>query len=128
MTILGIDHFTVLTTTLEESCLFYEKIIDARRGPRPAFEFSGAWLYVNGSPVIHLIETDEKIKGNSIIDHVALKAKNLSDYLEKLGKSNIPFELKRLPEGCEKSGIWQVFLRDPGGALIELCFAASEIP
>lgn len=128
MTILGINHFTVLTRNVEQSCLFYESIIDAKRGPRPDFNFAGAWLYVDGEPLIHLVQIDEQPSGTPIIDHVALSARDLRRYLTKFKSNDIAFELKRLPEGCRESGSWQLFFHDPGGALLELCFPANELP
>ena len=127
MTILDINHFTILTTDIERSCLFYETIISAKVGPRPEFNFPGAWLYINEKPIIHLVYTEEPILTKSIIDHVALSAENIAEYIHKFKKNNISYDLRKIPQGCKDSGNWQLFVHDPGGALLELCFDASEL-
>ena len=128
MTILGINHFTILTTEIERSCLFYETIIRAKVGPRPNFNFPGAWLYIDEKPIIHLVQIEQPISTKSIIDHVALSAENIAEYIYRLKNNNISYELRKLPSGCKESGSWQLFICDPGGAFLELCFDASELP
>lgn len=128
MTILGINHFTILTADIERSCLFYRSIIGAKNGPRPNFDFPGAWLYINEQAIIHLVQIEQPIRTKSIIDHVALSAENIIEYISRLKSHNISYDLRKIPQGCNASGNWQIFVHDPGGALLELCFDASETP
>ena len=56
MPILGMDHFTILTTNAAETVAFYGDILGFAPGPRPAFSFPGAWLYSDGKAVLHVVE------------------------------------------------------------------------
>jgi hypothetical protein len=52
---------------------------------------------------------------------VALTASDLRDVVTRLQATNIKHSLRRMTDGA-----WQLFCRDPDGALIELDFAAEE--
>ena len=40
-----LDHYNVSTRELDETVHFYEKVLGFTNGPRPPFNFPGAWLY-----------------------------------------------------------------------------------
>ena len=54
---------------------FYEDVLGFVNGPRPPFNFPGAWLYSGGHPVLHINDisgTDKQQRPDSgVIDHVA---------------------------------------------------------
>ena len=49
-----LDHYNVSTRKLGETVHFYETVLGFTNGPRPPFNFPGAWLYSSGHPVLHL--------------------------------------------------------------------------
>src|SRR4051812_30467778 len=49
-----LDHYNVSTHKLNETVQFYENVLGLKNGPRPPFNFPGAWLYSEGRPVLHL--------------------------------------------------------------------------
>src|SRR5262245_35028557 len=49
-----LDHYNVSTRNLGDTVRFYEDILGLVNGPRPPFDFPGAWLYSEGHPVLHL--------------------------------------------------------------------------
>ena len=49
-----LDHYNVSTRKLDETVHFYETVLGFTNGPRPPFNFPGAWLYSSGYPVLHL--------------------------------------------------------------------------
>jgi hypothetical protein len=59
---------------------FYEDVLGFVNGPRPQFNFPGAWLYSAGHPVLHLndiSQTDKRhppIQASSIMLHSAAAA------------------------------------------------------
>ena len=57
-----LDHYNVSTRKLNETVRFYEDVLGFMNGPRPPFDFPGAWLYSAGHPVLHLndISTDKQ--------------------------------------------------------------------
>jgi catechol 2,3-dioxygenase-like lactoylglutathione lyase family enzyme len=48
-----LDHYNVSTRKLKETVQFYEDVLGFVNGPRPQFDFPGAWLYSAGHPVLH---------------------------------------------------------------------------
>ena len=49
-----LDHYNVSTRKLNDTVRFYEDILGFMNGPRPPFDFPGAWLYSAGHAVLHL--------------------------------------------------------------------------
>jgi catechol 2,3-dioxygenase-like lactoylglutathione lyase family enzyme len=124
MPIERLDHVTICTRDVGATVDFWQAIVGLEPGPRPAFSFGGAWLYCDGVPMVHIVERDAD--GGGVIDHFALRARGLAGYRTLLAERNIPYELRALPAGVAQSGMWQLFLRDPNGARVELSFAAEE--
>ena len=54
MSIGMLDHYNVSTRKLQETVQFYQDVLGFVNGPRPPFNFPGAWLYSAGHPVLHL--------------------------------------------------------------------------
>ena len=123
MTIIGMNHFTVLTTDLGKSKAFYIELLGLTEGYRPPFEFPGVWLYCGDQAILHIMAgrpIPSTIHG--IIDHIAFSASNLQSVIDRLNQQDIAYTLNRL-KGLQ---IWQLFCADPDGARVELDFAASE--
>jgi hypothetical protein len=57
---------------------------------------------------------------------MAYWAHDLKSYVARLKAKNLPYELRRLPQGGFGEGIWQLFFHDPSGAKVELDFAPNE--
>jgi len=123
MSIQAMNHFTVLTQDLDATKSFYVGLLGFTDGPRPAFDFPGAWLYIGDQAVLHIVAgrtVPDPPAG--VIDHVALIASNLSETVARLKTHKIDYELRRLPG----RGAWQLFFHDPNGAKVELDFSADE--
>ena len=45
-----LDHYNVSTRKLDETVHFYENVLGFTNGPRPPFNFPGAWLYALAIP------------------------------------------------------------------------------
>ena len=123
MAVSGMNHFTILTDDVAKTVDFYRDLLGLTNGPRPPFEFPGAWLYAGDEPILHVIggRPSEELRAG-VIDHMAFSANDLSDTLALLASRNIPHTCRRQAG----SGVWQVFFFDPNGARVELDFAASE--
>lgn len=140
---LTLNHFSIRTTDLEASRHFYAEILGLTVGPRPPFPFPGAWMY--GGPhdnvanaVVHLIgidrndpnglkqylgERDEtSLTGSGAVDHIAFFADGLAAMLQHLDRLGIGCR-QRLVPGL---GLYQLFLDDPDGVVIELNYPAHE--
>lgn len=123
MAIAGMNHFTVLTSDLDATLVFYCDLLGLENGPRPPFDFPGAWLYSNKHAVLHVI-AGRKVPAPpaGVIDHMAFSASGLAETVAQLRASNVKFDLRQLPG----IGTWQLFCHDPDGATVELDFDATE--
>lgn len=127
MKVVGIDHRGIRTSKLEESRRFYEDLIGLKQGDRPAaLGTSGYWLYAGGDPIIHLVEDIDGSAGtsqpsDSLVDaggrtHLALTVEGARDAVDRLGNAGVPY-WDRL---FKNPVMYQVFVEDPNGLLIEL--------
>jgi hypothetical protein len=57
-----LDHYNVSTRKLNKTVQFYENVLGFINGPRPPFNFAGAWLYSAGHPVLHLNDISQTDK------------------------------------------------------------------
>ena len=118
------NHFTILTDDVPGTIRFYADFLGLAAGPRPPFDFPGAWLYAGDVPILHVIggkPRESLVTG--VIDHMAFTAKGLADTIATLTASNIE-HVCRQQVG---KGYWQVFFHDPNGARVELDFDRDEL-
>jgi catechol 2,3-dioxygenase-like lactoylglutathione lyase family enzyme len=126
MSVGGLDHYNVSTRKLSETIRFYEDVLGITNGPRPPFNFPGAWLYSAGHPVLHLndiSQTDKPQPSDSgVIDHVAFSARGFEAMKQHLTGKSVPFRVNQVPNSTR----WQIFLRDPNNVEIELNFETKN--
>ena len=123
MSIVGMNHFTVLAKDLGATREFYIGVMGLAEGPRPDLGFPGAWLYAGDQAVLHIIAgralpSDPR----GVLDHMAFSAKDLPATVGRLKTRGISYDLRRQAE----SGTWQLFCFDPNGARVELDFDPAE--
>lgn len=121
-----LDHFNIRTRNLGATVRFYEDILGLEKGPRPNFAFPGAWMYSEGRAVVHLVDispTDEKQKPDSgVVHHVAFVSSGFRDMKQRLQGRGVEFEAREVPGG----DLWQIFVTDPNGVLIELNYETAK--
>ena len=117
------NHFTILTDDVDGTIRFYGDLLGLKPGPRPAFDFPGAWLYAGDQAILHVVggRPSTELRAG-VIDHMAFTAVGLADTLAKLTARNIPHQCRRLVG----VGTWQLFFHDPNGARVEMDFDAGE--
>jgi catechol 2,3-dioxygenase-like lactoylglutathione lyase family enzyme len=140
---LALNHFSIRTTDMEATRVFYEKVLGLTVGPRPPFPFPGLWLY-NGdhgsvaNAMVHVIGIDKNdpqglkqylgdrdessLHGSGAVDHIALMTTGLEAMIVHLKKLGVPWRERLVPV----IGLHQLFLDDPSGLVIELNYPASE--
>ena len=124
-----LDHYNVSTRNLHDTVRFYEEALGLVNGPRPPFDFPGAWLYSEGHPVLHLNDispTDKPQRPDSgVIDHVAFGSRGFEAIKQHLTHKGVPFRVNEVPNSTRR----QIFVTDPNNVLIELNFdVANETP
>ncbi len=121
-----LDHFNIRTRDLKGTVRFYEDILGLENGARPNFAFPGAWLYSEGRAVVHLVDispTDEAQKPDSgVVHHVAFISRDFAGMKKRLQAKGVEFEARQVPGG----ELWQIFIRDPNGVMIELNYEAAR--
>jgi catechol 2,3-dioxygenase-like lactoylglutathione lyase family enzyme len=121
-----LDHFNIRTGRLAETVRFYQEVLGLENGPRPNFAFPGAWLYSEGRAVVHLVDispTDEPQKPDSgVVHHVAFISRDFAGMQKRLQTKGVEFEARQVPGGA----LWQIFIRDPNGVMIELNYEAAK--
>ena len=138
----SLNHFSIRTTDLDATRVFYEAVLGLTVGPRPPFPFPGLWLY-NGdhsttvNAMVHVIGIDKNdpqglsqylgdrdassLQGTGAVDHIALMATGLEKMLIHLKTLGVPCRERTVPS----LGLHQLFLDDPCGLVIELNYPAD---
>ena len=139
----SLNHFSIRTTDLDATRVFYETVLGLTVGPRPPFPFPGLWLY-NGdhasvaNAMVHVIGIDKNdpnglkqylgdrdiasLHGTGAVDHIALMTTGLEAMLAHLKRLGVPCRERTVPA----IGLHQLFLDDPCGLVIELNYPADE--
>jgi catechol 2,3-dioxygenase-like lactoylglutathione lyase family enzyme len=126
MTVGTLDHFNIRTRHLDETVRFYRDVLGLENGARPNFAFPGAWLYSEGRPVVHVVDisaTAEPQKPDSgVVHHVAFASTDFNGMKARLQSAATAFDVRQVPGG----ELWQIFIRDPNGVMIELNYEAAK--
>ena len=121
-----LDHYNVSTRRLGDTVHFYEDILGLVNGPRPPFDFPGAWLYSEGHPVLHLNDispTDKQQPADSgVIDHIAFGSRGFEAMKQHLAQKGVSFRVNVVPNSSRR----QIFLTDPNNVLIELNYDVAK--
>lgn len=113
-----INHVSVSARDLSESVRFYVEVLGLTPVATPDFGFPVQWLQL-GDVQIHVFEHTQREA--PISHHVALEVDDFPRVLRRVRELNIEDRetfghwLYRLPDGAA-----QLYLRDPGGNLIEI--------
>ncbi|PXW28287.1 VOC family protein [Paraburkholderia caballeronis] len=142
MPVFKLAHYSIRTFDLEKSCNFYERVLGFKRGYRPPFDFSGAWLYKGDDEAdygtVHIIGIDPEdpaglaaylgdkelpASGSGTVDHIAFLATGVAAMWQTLRAEGLTWRDRTVPS----LGLHQVFVEDPSGVTIELNFPAGEV-
>jgi catechol 2,3-dioxygenase-like lactoylglutathione lyase family enzyme len=121
-----LDHYNVSTRKLGDTVRFYEEVLGLKNGPRPPFDFPGAWLYSEQHPVLHINDISrterQQPPDSGVIDHVAFGSRGFEAIKQHLTTKGVPFRVNQVPN----SRRWQIFLTDPNNVMIELNFDVAK--
>ena len=128
----SIEHYFVYAKDLEASRQFYEKVLGFEVGYRPPFNFKGYWLYLSGTPCVHLgtaessPETDYYLGARAnksgpdtgALDHVAFRGEDFPAYKLRLDEHGVEYRHREVPD----MKLQQLFVKDPDGVTLEFNF------
>jgi len=124
-----IDHINLRTPLLEETLVFYERLLDLKRGRAAGMDQArNAWLYdPAGAPIVHVNMPDDGeqlLQGNDSgrIHHVALDCVGHDETMAKITDMGLDYSTNFI----EEIGLRQIFVLDPNGVRLELNFRAGN--
>ncbi len=115
-----LDHVTLRTADLEGTRHFLQDLLGLTIGYRPDFDFPGYWLYQGQEPIVHLIPGGGLPVGRDAetIDHIGFRCEGYASFRQRLDDKAIPYSTMDLSDLGER----RLFVRTPGGILVELVF------
>lgn len=134
MAVSRFEHVLILAENLDATRDFFVNVVGLTQGMRPDFPFTGYWLYLNGSPCVHLAEkrldeggqdylnSDGGGEGSGCIDHIAFLADDMEGFKQRLEAEGIDMRHRHVPG----SPVQQIFIKDPNNVTVELNFPAGE--
>lgn len=123
MALRALDHVNIRTADLKRAVAWYTDALGLHSGPRPDFSFDGAWMYLGDQAVVHLVAVDAPPNTQDPrLEHFALSAGGLGEFLARLEAHGTEFQLAPVPE----AGIIQVNIHDPDGNHIHVDFPTAE--
>lgn len=139
MPIEKLDHYSIRTTDLDATRLFYVDVMGFEVGPRPDFPFPGVWLYQGGIAVVHVIGIDPNDAsglmeylgdrdqgaggGTGMIDHVAFLCSDIDGVRTRIEGAGLAFKERQVPA----LHLRQIFVNDPSGVVVELNFPGVAV-
>jgi len=120
-----LDHINVRTANLDAMVAWYGRVLGMHPGKRPGFGFPGAWLYVDGFPIVHLVGVDARPgadPGDVRLEHFAISATGLKAMLTALDEDGERYRLNPIRD----AGVLQVNVWDPDGNHIHVDFDLAE--
>ena len=132
MPLLDLHHVAIKSKDLDETEKFYTKVLGMKKVARPQFKFPGVWLSM-GETMFHIYggSAAKTHAGNykynvasSLVDHIALRAKGFDKMRESLKKHRCKWRQFDIPD----FKLWQLFVLDPSGVIIELNYDVKKEP
>ena len=117
-----IDHVNISAPLdlMEQVKDFYCHALQLEAGPRPDFGIPGYWLYGDGKPIVHLIQSDnhQRAEPPAHLDHVAIAVDDPEAYKARLDSLGVTYSVNHIPD----FNVHQVFCHDPSGTGVEANF------
>jgi len=125
MQIHAIHHVSLLVRETDRALIFYREVLGLKPDTqRPELGFPGAWLQVNESQQIHLLELDDPYRDAVQPEHggrdrhAAFSISGLDELADRLDRAGVLYRKS-------SSGRQALFCRDPDGNTLEFIEASS---
>ena len=126
MPLLDIHHVAVKTQDLDGTDRFYTEVLGMTRAHRPEFDFPGSWFDIGHTMAGWAgLDTEGKVPhGGASVDHIALQARDFDGFKRTFEAEGVDWRQFSIPS----ANLWQLFVHDPNGVLIELNFDVAGEP
>ncbi|MBM3564494.1 MAG: glyoxalase [Alphaproteobacteria bacterium] len=128
MLVTGLFHVNIKSANLDATRRFYVEVLGMQTVARPNTDFPGLWIkpaLPGGDAIFHFHggwaarDPDGSVpSGTAAIDHVSITASGYYAMHERLKKLGLTFWENKVPD----LPLWQIFVHDPSGVLIEMAF------
>ena len=134
MALMDLHHIAIKVPPgrLKEAEDFYTKVLGMTYAHRPDLGFPGAWLSIKNT-MIHLVDQEfspssdpwyGRAEAKSSIDHIAIKARGFDEVKRRVVELGYDWRQTIIPD----AGLWQLFVIDPSGVIVELNFDIANEP
>jgi catechol 2,3-dioxygenase-like lactoylglutathione lyase family enzyme len=137
MPITELNHYFVRAKDVERSRAFYCDALGFEVMPRPNLPFPGYWLGANGRIQVHMGldgvpeeqtyyfgTTPGSARDNAgVVDHIAFQGTDAQGMARRLAELDLPTRMRHIAE----IGLFQIFVADPDGLMIELNFPGVQV-
>ena len=121
-----LDHFNIAAPMdlLQQVRDFYVEVLGFEQGFRPEFSRRGFWLYAEGKPCLHLIESEQHFANDKpgFLDHIAFRSTGLEGIRERLKQNTVEYRTSYIKE----FEMTQLFFHDPAGTGLEINFPGES--
>ena len=121
-------HTAIRTDDLDATVRFYTEVLGMIVAPRPPIGFPGAWLkpaLPGGDAIFHIYAGDAAkepdgsiLAGSGAVDHVSVMAQGYAQFRARFEQYELDWRENLVPA----TPLWQLFVHDPNGVLLELTF------
>ncbi|MEM5434895.1 VOC family protein [Paraburkholderia diazotrophica] len=124
-----LDHATIVTPDLDPTRRFFVDVVGLTEKARPPFGVGGYWLYDDGRPVIHLVDSTlphHSGRTSPRIDHIAFRLDGDDEWqalVARLEAAGVAYQTADVP----LSGEVQLFVALAPGVVIEFVTAARNV-
>jgi len=137
MPITELNHYFVRAKDIERSMIFYRGALGFEVMPRPNFPFPGYWLGVGGKVQVHMgpdgfpeaaayyfgTNAASARDNAGVVDHIAFQGNDPEEMFNRLGALGLVTRTRYI----EEIKLFQIFVSDPDGLMIELNFPGVEL-
>lgn len=112
-----LDHVNIHVVDGPRMVRFLERVLEAKEGFRPPFDFPGHWVYLDDKPALHL--TVVQRSGGfpaGMINHVAFGVYDFDEAKARVEAAGYPWKLAGIPG----TPVGQIFVTGPEGLLVEI--------
>jgi catechol 2,3-dioxygenase-like lactoylglutathione lyase family enzyme len=124
-------HVAIKARDVDATRRFYVEVLGMTVDERPEVGFPGIWLRAgrdDHSAMLHIYAGEAALEphgefatGSGAVDHVAIAAHGYNEFCASFRRYGLQWRENVIPG----AGLWQLFVYDPSGVLLELAFSAA---